>query len=28
VATIASRWFVKHLGLVTGVLTAGGAAGT
>jgi MFS family permease len=27
VATITSRWFVKHRGLVTGVLTAGGAAG-
>jgi len=27
VATIANRWFVKHRGLVTGVLTAGGAAG-
>ena len=27
VATIAGRWFVKHRGLVTGVLTAGGAAG-
>ena len=27
VAVIAGRWFVKHRGLVTGVLTAGGAAG-
>jgi MFS family permease len=27
VATITSRWFVRHRGLVTGVLTAGGAAG-
>ena len=27
VATITGRWFVKHRGLVTGVLTAGGAAG-
>jgi sugar phosphate permease len=27
VATITSRWFVKHRGLVTGVLTAGGATG-
>jgi sugar phosphate permease len=27
VATVTSRWFVKHRGLVTGVLTAGGAAG-
>ncbi len=27
VATFTSRWFVKHRGLVTGVLTAGGAAG-
>jgi MFS family permease len=27
VATIANRWFVKHRGLVIGVLTAGGAAG-
>src|SRR4051812_25396926 len=27
VATIAGRWFVKTRGLVTGVLTAGGAAG-
>jgi MFS family permease len=27
VATIAGRWFVKNRGLVTGVLTAGGAAG-
>ncbi|WP_433375263.1 MFS transporter [Actinoplanes sp. CA-142083] len=27
VAVIANRWFVKHRGLVTGVLTAGGAAG-
>src|SRR5690349_5727319 len=27
VAVITSRWFVKHRGLVTGVLTAGGAAG-
>jgi len=27
VATITNRWFVKHRGLVTGVLTAGGAAG-
>jgi MFS family permease len=28
VAIIANRWFVKHRGLVIGVLTAGGAAGT
>jgi predicted MFS family arabinose efflux permease len=27
VATITGRWFVSHRGLVTGVLTAGGAAG-
>src|ERR1700754_3956938 len=27
VAVIAGRWFVKHRGLVIGVLTAGGAAG-
>ena len=27
VATITGRWFVKHRGLVTGVLTAGGASG-
>ncbi|WP_433307362.1 MFS transporter [Actinoplanes sp. CA-030573] len=27
VAVIANRWFVTHRGLVTGVLTAGGAAG-
>jgi MFS family permease len=27
VATITNRWFVRHRGLVTGVLTAGGAAG-
>jgi sugar phosphate permease len=27
VATVTSRWFVKHRGIVTGVLTAGGAAG-
>jgi MFS family permease len=27
VATFTSRWFVRHRGLVTGVLTAGGAAG-
>ena len=27
VATITNRWFVKHRGVVTGVLTAGGAAG-
>jgi sugar phosphate permease len=27
VATIANRWFVRHRGLVIGVLTAGGAAG-
>jgi MFS family permease len=27
VAVIANRWFVKNRGLVTGVLTAGGAAG-
>jgi MFS family permease len=27
VATITGRWFVKHRGLVTGVLTAGGATG-
>lgn len=27
VATITSRWFVRHRGLVTGILTAGGAAG-
>jgi MFS family permease len=27
VATITTRWFVKQRGLVTGVLTAGGAAG-
>ena len=27
VATVTSRWFVKRRGLVTGVLTAGGAAG-
>jgi MFS family permease len=26
-ATIANRWFVRHRGLVLGVLTAGGAAG-
>ncbi|TYC07102.1 MFS transporter [Micromonospora sp. WP24] len=26
-ATVTGRWFVKHRGLVTGVLTAGGAAG-
>ncbi|WP_245664931.1 MFS transporter [Actinoplanes subtropicus] len=27
VAVVTNRWFVKHRGLVTGVLTAGGAAG-
>ncbi|MGW5054276.1 MFS transporter [Actinokineospora sp. NPDC004072] len=27
VATVTSRWFVRHQGLVSGVLTAGGAAG-
>ncbi|MCP3801663.1 MFS transporter [Allokutzneria sp. A3M-2-11 16] len=27
VATVTNRWFVKHRGIVTGVLTAGGAAG-
>ena len=27
VATVTNRWFVKRKGLVTGVLTAGGAAG-
>ncbi|MCW2502346.1 MAG: putative integral rane transport protein [Actinomycetia bacterium] len=27
VATVADRWFVKHRGLVTGILTAAGAAG-
>ncbi|MDQ2587435.1 MFS transporter [Saccharothrix yanglingensis] len=27
VATVTGRWFVKHRGLVTGVLTAGGATG-
>ncbi|MFC5287411.1 MFS transporter [Actinokineospora guangxiensis] len=27
VATVTSRWFVRHQGLVAGVLTAGGAAG-
>ncbi|GGO86807.1 MFS transporter [Wenjunlia tyrosinilytica] len=27
VATVTSRWFVKRRGLVTGILTAGGAAG-
>ena len=27
VATITGRWFVKHRGLVTGVLTAAGATG-
>jgi sugar phosphate permease len=27
VATVTSRWFVRHRGIVTGVLTAGGAAG-
>ena len=27
VATIAGRWFVKHRGIVTGVLTAAGATG-
>jgi predicted MFS family arabinose efflux permease len=27
VATVANRWFVKRKGLVTGILTAGGAAG-
>ena len=27
VATVTSRWFVTHRGLVSGVLTAGGAAG-
>ncbi|GAA5078932.1 sugar phosphate permease [Thermocatellispora tengchongensis] len=27
VATVTDRWFVHHRGLVTGVLTAGGAAG-
>ncbi len=27
VATVTGRWFVKHRGVVTGVLTAGGAAG-
>ncbi|TDC38282.1 MFS transporter [Micromonospora sp. 15K316] len=26
-ATVTGRWFVRHRGLVTGVLTAGGAAG-
>jgi len=27
VATVAGRWFVKRRGLVTGILTAGGATG-
>ncbi|NUT49766.1 MAG: MFS transporter, partial [Saccharothrix sp.] len=27
VATVTGRWFVKHRGLVTGILTAGGATG-
>jgi sugar phosphate permease len=27
VATVTGRWFVRHRGVVTGVLTAGGAAG-
>jgi predicted MFS family arabinose efflux permease len=27
VATVTNRWFVKHRGIVTGILTAGGAAG-
>jgi MFS family permease len=27
VATVTGRWFVRHRGLVTGILTAGGAAG-
>src|SRR4029434_5248916 len=27
VATVTGRWFVRRRGLVTGVLTAGGAAG-
>ena len=27
VATVISRWFVRHRGLVTGILTAGGATG-
>src|SRR5262245_39677291 len=27
VATVTDRWFVRHRGLVTGVLTAGGATG-
>jgi predicted MFS family arabinose efflux permease len=27
VATVTSRWFVKHRGIVTGILTAGGATG-
>ncbi|WP_344939294.1 MFS transporter [Sphaerisporangium flaviroseum] len=27
VATVTDRWFVRHRGIVTGVLTAGGAAG-
>jgi len=27
VATVTARWFVKHRGVVTGVLTAGGATG-
>ncbi len=27
VATVTNRWFVKHRGLVTGILTAAGAAG-
>jgi sugar phosphate permease len=27
VATVTNRWFVKHKGIVTGILTAGGAAG-
>jgi predicted MFS family arabinose efflux permease len=27
VATVTTRWFVKHRGVVTGVLTAGGATG-
>ncbi len=27
VATVAGRWFVRHRGVVTGVLTAGGATG-
>ncbi|MFB9902559.1 MFS transporter [Allokutzneria oryzae] len=27
VATVTNRWFVRHRGIVTGVLTAGGAAG-